>query len=394
MARTFTLPNVETVTYGKGAYESLGDIVRACGAKRPAAIMSGSLAGTEVEESLRTQFGDALVGVHSSTPQHVPRAAVLHAAAMARDGGADSVISIGGGTPIDCAKAVAMCLATGITEPEGFEEYRVRFTYPDHYEVPDIPGPIIPHIAVPTTLSAGEHTGLAGVTDEVTHAKCAYTAPGLTPTAVVLDPDVAGRTPAWLWAASGIRALDHAIEGILSARSMPIADALGSEALRLLAQNLPHSTENPHDGDARTNCLLASWMSIFAATNVGMGLSHGIGHQLAAEFDMTHGVTSAIMLPHVMEFNAALTQPQLRRIAEAMGHDTRGLDDTAAARQAISAVRTLVTRLGVTDTISAAGGRRDALPDLAERIMGDSAVAASRRPVSREDILTLLEAAW
>jgi alcohol dehydrogenase class IV len=356
--------------------------------------MSGSLAGTEVEESLRGQFGDALVGVHSSTPQHVPRSAVLQAAAMARDGGADSLISIGGGTPIDCAKAVAMCLATGITEPGGFEEYRVRFTYPDVYEVPEIPGPIVPHIAVPTTLSAGEHTGLAGVTDEATHAKCAYTAPGLTPTAVVLDPDVAGRTPAWLWAASGIRALDHAIEGILSARSMPIADALGSEALRLLTENLPHSTDNPHDGDARTNCLLASWMSIFAATNVGMGLSHGIGHQLAAEFDMTHGVTSAIMLPHVMEFNAALTQPQLRRIAEAMGHDTRGLDDATAAGQAIAAVRNLITRLGVTDTISAAGGHRDALPDLAERIMGDSAVAASRRPVTREDILTLLKAAW
>jgi alcohol dehydrogenase class IV len=125
-----------------------------------------------------------------------------------------------------------------------------------------------------------------------------------------------------------------------------------------------------------------------------MGLSHGIGHQLAAEFDMTHGVTSAIMLPHVMEFNAALTQPQLRRIAEAMGCDTRDLGDADAARQAILAVRNLVTQLGVTDTISAAGGHRDVLPVLAERIMGDSAVAASRRPVSQNDILTLLEAAW
>jgi alcohol dehydrogenase class IV len=394
MARTFTIPNVDTVTYGDGAFDAVKDIMRTHGGRRPAAIMSGSLAGTEVEESLRVQFGDALVGVHSSIPQHVPRAAVLEAAAMARDGGADSVISIGGGTPIDCAKAVAMCLATGITESEDFEKYRVRFTYPDVYEVPEIPGPIIPHIAVPTTLSAGEHTGLAGVTDEVTHTKCAYTAPGLTPIAVVLDPGVAARTPAWLWAASGIRALDHAVEGILSARSMPMADALGGEALRLLTANLVHSTENPHDAEARTNCLLASWLSIFAATNVGMGLSHGIGHQLAAEFDMTHGVTSAIMLPHVMEFNAALTQPELRRIAEAMGRDTRALDDDSAARQAISAVQDLVTRLGVTNTISAAGGNRDALPTLADHIMGDSAVAASRRPVSKVDILTLLEAAW
>ncbi|MEU1549903.1 iron-containing alcohol dehydrogenase [Nocardia sp. NPDC005745] len=394
MARTFTIPNVDTVTYGDGAFGSVADILRAHGGRRPLAIMSGSLAGTEVEQSLREQFGDSLVGVHSDTPQHVPRAAVLRAAAMARDVGADSVISIGGGTPIDCAKAVAMCLAAGIVEPAGFEQYRVRFTYPDVYEVPEIPGPLVPHLAVPTTLSAGEHTGLAGVTDEATHAKCAYTAPGLTPVAVVLDPGVAARTPAWLWAASGIRALDHAIEGILSARSMPIADALGGEALRLLSTNLVHSTENPLDAQARTNCLLGSWLSIFAATNVGTGLSHGIGHQLATEFDMTHGVTSAIMLPHVMEFNEALTRPQLRRIAEALGRDTRELDDAEAARHAIAAVRALVTRLGVTDTISAAGGHRDALPALAERIMGDSAVAASRRPVTRDDVLSLLEAAW
>ncbi|OBI68100.1 lactaldehyde reductase [Mycolicibacterium fortuitum] len=394
MARTFTIPNTDTVTYGDGAFAGVADILHAHGARRPLAIMSGSLAGTEVEHSLRDQFGDALVGVHSDTPQHVPRAAVLRAAATARDGGADSVISIGGGTPIDCAKAVAMCLAAGITEPAGFEDYRVRFTYPDKYEVPEIPGPLVPHLAVPTTLSAGEHTGLAGVTDETTHEKCAYTAPGLTPIAVVLDPDVAGRTPAWLWAASGIRALDHAIEGILSARAMPIADALGGEALRLLSTNLVHSTENPDDAEARTNCLLGSWLSIFAATNVGMGLSHGIGHQLAAEFDMTHGVTSAIMLPHVMEFNEALTRPQLRRIAEAMGRDTRDLDDAEAARQAIAAVRDLVTRLGVTNTISAAGGQRDVLPELAERIMGDAAVAASRRPVTPEDVQRLLEAAW
>lgn len=313
---------------------------------------------------------------------------------MARDGGADSVISIGGGTPIDCAKAVSMSLSTGIATPEDFDKYRIRFTYPDVYDVPDIPGPAIPHIAVPTTLSGGEHTGLAGVTDEITRTKCAYNALSLTPKVVILDPEVAARTPAWLWAASGIRAVDHAVEGILSANSMPMADALGLEALRLLAANLEFSTNNPADTQSRTNCLLASWLSIFGATNVGMGLSHGIGHQLAAQFDITHGVTSAIMLPHVMEFNAALAAPELRRIAEALGCDTHDSNDASAAQQAISAVRNLITRLGVTRTISAAGGVREAMPELAEHIMGDAAVAASRRPVSKEDVLALLHAAW
>ncbi len=392
--RTFTLPRVDGVTYGPDSLGALGGLVAKHGGHRPVVIMSGSLAGTWVEESVRDQLGDSLVGIHSKTPQHVPRTAVLQAASMAREGGADSIVSVGGGTPIDCAKAVAMCLATGVKTAEDFETYRVRFTYPDVYEVPEMPAEYIPHIAVPTTLSGGEHTALTGVTDEVTRSKGAYTAKGLIPREVILDPAVAALTPDWLWAASGIRAVDHAVEGILSIRSMAVADALGGEALRLIAQNLVHSTRNPDDVEARTNCMLATWLSIFAATNVGMGLSHGIGHQLAAEFDITHGVTSAIMLPRVMEFNAAVTRPQLRRIAEALGSDTRDLDDAEAADQAIAAVRLLVSALGVTDTISAARGRREAFPTLAEHIMGDAAVAASPRPVSKADILELLESAW
>lgn len=252
----------------------------------------------------------------------------------------------------------------------------------------------MPHIAVPTTLSGSEHTALFGVTDEKTHLKGNYTNPGFQPRAVVLDPSATAATPSWLWAASGMRAVDHAVEGILSTRHMPVTDALGAEALRLLSGNLAKSVKNPHDADARFNCLLGTWLSIFGLTNVGVGLSHGIGHQLAAEFDILHGLTSAIMLPRVMEFTAAHIGPRLRRVAEAMGEDTRGLDDTEAGDRAIAAVRGLISSLGLTDTISAAGGAHEALPGIADRVMRDPAVAACPRPVSRDDVLRLLEAAW
>jgi alcohol dehydrogenase class IV len=393
-ARSFIIPPVDTVRYGAGAFDAVDEVVEKLGGSRVFAVLSSSLVDSAAETALRTRLGAMLVGTYTKTGQHVPRGSVLEAADAAREARADMVLSLGGGTPIDCAKAVTLCLAQDITRPEHFEDYRVRFTYPASYDVPDVPGKVIPHIAVPTTLSGGEHTGLCGVTDEATHLKGSYTSPKLTPKVVILDPLMTTRTPDWLWAASGLRAVDHAVEGILSNRSMAFADALSTEALRLLSANLARSARDPHDVEARTNCLVATWLSIFAATNVGVGLSHGIGHQLAAEFDMIHGVTSAVMLPLVMEFNAALTAPKLRRIADALGQDTRGLDDTAAAGLAVTAVRDLIASLEVPHTISAAGGDKARLPMIAHHVMADPAVAASARTITEDDVLALLEAAW
>lgn len=392
--RTFTVPRVDAVTYGAGAFDDIGALVERVGGQRVFVLLSGSLIGSDIETALRRRLGTRLVGLHSGIRQHVPRADVLAATEAARAAHADCLLSVGGGTPIDCAKAVAMCLATGIADRAGFEDYRVRFTYPEHYEVPAIPGELLPHIAVPTTLSGAEHTALAGVTDECTHIKGAYTAPGLMPRAIVLDPLVTAATPDWLWAASGMRAVDHAVEGLLSARAMPFTDGLGAEALRLLAGNLAHSARNPDDLAARTNCLLATWLSIFGLTNVGVGLSHGIGHQLAAEFDLLHGLTSAIMLPLVMEFTHPETAPAQRRVAEALGVDTRQLDDEAAAKAAVHAVRELIDALGVPHTLGAVGATRDRLPAVATAALADPAVAACPRPVTQADLERLLAAAW
>jgi alcohol dehydrogenase len=392
--RSFAVPPVDTVTFGSGAFDQLADQVRKLGGTRVVTILSGSLAGGVVEAALRERLGSALVGVYARTRQHVPRSSVLEAVDVARSNRADCVLSVGGGTPIDCGKGVAMALGTGIFRPEDFDRHRVRFTYPDTYEIPPLEGDIVPHIAVPTTLSGGEHSGLCGVTNDLTRAKDTYRNPRLQPRAVILDPWVTAATPGWLWAASGMRAVDHAVEGVLSARHLPMNDALASMALRLLARNLAHSAANPTDEQPRTDCLVGTWLSIFGLTNVGVGLSHGIGHQLAARFDMIHGVTSAIMLPLVMNFTRAQSAPRMRIVADALGLDTLGLDDGAAADRAIDAVRELIATLGVPHTISTAGGTPDAFDEIADHVMGDPAVAACPRPVTRHDVLDLLHAAW
>lgn len=390
----FNFPAVETLVYGPGALGHLPDLVDRLGGTRVFVLASNSLVKAAAFDSLRPLLGDRLVGVFHQVRQHVPRESVLEAAEQARGCGADLLVSLGGGSPIDCAKAVALCLAEEVTDPEGFDAYRVRFTYPDQIEVPEVPGPVVPIVAVPTTLSGAEHTELFGATDLTVRTKHLYGSSKFVARAVILDPELAGATPAWLWKASGMRAVDHAIEGILSLNHVPFMDALALEALRILRGRLVHSAASPQDAAARTDCLLAAWLAMFALPNVGVGLSHAIGHQLGAQFDIPHGITSCITLPRVMAFNAFATLPRQRRIAEAMGSDVDHLSDEAAAAEAVDAVRRFVRLLDLPHTLRQAGARREELPLVADKAMGDVAVAANPVPVSRDDILTILESAW
>ncbi|EME19400.1 iron-containing alcohol dehydrogenase [Rhodococcus triatomae] len=387
--RVFTTPPVETVTFGAGASNAVLDRFRALGGTRALVVMSATLARSTVGEEVLATLGDAAAGVFTDTPAHVPREAVLDASRMAREYGADGVVSVGGGTSIDCAKGVAMCLSVDVTEPSHLDAFRTRRTPDGEVVSPTDIGRTVPHVSIPTTLSGAEHTDIVGITDTGTQVKHIYRFRALAPRAVILDPEIAAVTPPWLWAASGVRALDHAVESILATGSMPLVDALAAKAIRLLDENLTHSTANPEDLDARSACLQAAWLAIFGITNTGAGLSHAIGHQLATRFDMLHGVSSAIMLPEVMEFNAPATREQLSRVATAFGRTDDGPDSIAP-----ELVRQFIAGLPVPNRISTAGGSRTPFREMACEIAGDISMAANPRPVTEDDIVTLLDAVW
>jgi alcohol dehydrogenase len=322
---------------------------------------------------------------------------VVAAADAARDAGADLLLSLGGGTPIDCTKAVALCLAADVSEASQLDDLHIRFTYPDDIHRPALPDSPLPHVSIPTTLSGSEHTNLFGVTDDERQVKDLYSGAGFVPSAVVLDPEFAMATPADLWGASGVRAIDHAVEGILSRRHVPFMDALGLEALRILRDDLVAGVRDPDDVRARGSCLLAAWLAIYGLTNVGTGLSHACGHQLAAAFDIMHGVTSAIMLPHVMRFNAPMTAERMARIAEPLGQARPGLSVDESAARAIDGVAGLIAELepyGVPHELHRTGAVRSELPAIADRVLHDMGAAVNPRPVERADLLTMLESAW
>ena len=212
-----------------------------------------------------------------------------------REHQADGLVSFGGGSPIDTAK---LAVHAGLASGDG-----------------------VPHIAIPTTLSAGEFTSVAGITDDVTRTKRAVHDARLAPRTVIADPAVTLATPAWLWAASGVRALDHAVESLYSNRHHPISDATAAKGLSLLLEHLPPSiaADGPDVLDHRARCQLAAWMSVFGMTNAGFGLSHALGHQIGPRWNVAHGITSCITLPHAMRFMARLAPERFAPVAAACG---------------------------------------------------------------------------
>ncbi|MEZ5078276.1 MAG: iron-containing alcohol dehydrogenase [Solirubrobacterales bacterium] len=393
----FAYPRTAEVVYGPGSLSELGAVADRLGAERVFVIASRSLIAAGLDERLPQILGERLAGTFTGVEQHVPRESVIAVVQAAREARADMLVSLGGGTPIDCAKAAALCHAGGVEDAAGLDAYRIRFTYPDQLEVPALPDETIPHVAVPTTLSGSEHTDLCGVTDRDRKEKDLYRGLSLAPRAVILDAELALRTPPDLWAASGVRAIDHAVEGTLSGRHVPFMDALGAEALRIFRDRLAASVDAPDPLAARAECLLGAWLAIYALTNVGAGLSHAIGHQLAAMFDMMHGVTSAVMLPHVLRFNAPVVGDRILRLAEPLGVDVEGFATDGATAKVIDGVAALIAsleRFGVPHTLESAGATKPALELVADLVLQDMGAAVNPRPLERSDLTDLFEAAW
>src|SRR5437016_8664291 len=193
---------------------------------------------------------------------------IRQAATAVGESKADTLISLGGGSPIDSTKIIVKELSQ------------------------DFRRPAIPHIAVPTTLSAADFSHIAGMTDEKLNRKTGFRDLRMVPRSVFLDPELTLPTPDWLWASSGIRSLDHAVDAVYSPNHQPYVDTLALEAISLLFQNLKLSTGDPADLKSRLKCQLAAWMSFAGVVSVGTGLSHSIGRVIGRSEEHTSELQS------------------------------------------------------------------------------------------------------
>lgn len=311
--------DMEEVHYGKPAAQSVAEVVKAHGAERVFLMVSGTLnRETDEVEAVRRALGNKCVGTFDKMPAHSPRSAVIAAAAQAREAKADLIVTLGGGSITDGAKAVQLCLANDVTTVEGLDKLRNA----------DVKAPTVRQVSIPTTLSAGEFSGIAGVTNEATKVKELFRHPLTIPQAVILDPEVTRHTPMWLFLSTGIRAVDHCVEGVCSNESTEFTNASALHGLAMLARGLPKVKADPTDMRARLDCQIGSWLSMGGlAAGVPMGASHGIGYVLGAVFDVPHGHTSCIMLPWVMRWNKSANADRQALIANAMGHPGKDAGD-------------------------------------------------------------------
>ncbi len=386
MVGEFSFTRLETVIYGPGKIAMVSRELSRRNVHRAFIVTTKTLGRSKVLDRLKDAIGTGLAGVFSETSQHVPSKTVVALVNEARRVRADSFVSFGGGTPIDTAKGAAMVMLGGKMPRGDALEAAASIVTAD-----------FPQIAIPTTLSAGEFTPFAGMTDEETREKGGVGDPRLQPRAVILDPEVTVETPAWLWSGTAMRALDHAVESIYSSRHTPVSDALASRAISMIVSHLKPSL---HAGgeDAlyhRGQCQLAAWMSIFGAINTRFGISHALGHQIGPAWDVPHGFTSCITLPHAMRFMAEISPESFGPIADGLGVRFDLNDPRAGALECANSVARFIGQFEVPSRLRDVEVPRSELSRIAATVLQE--INRSRtvsREIALDEVNKILEAAY
>ncbi|MGH7113700.1 MAG: iron-containing alcohol dehydrogenase [Stellaceae bacterium] len=385
---SYRFPQMENVVFGTPFDDAVAREVDRLDARAVFVLASGTLAReTDLVERLRQMLGNRFAGLCARIGAHTPRTDVAAAANMAREAGADLIVTLGGGSVTDAAKMVGLCLGNDVTAPEQLDDFRARIAADGTTHRPAVKPPGVRMIAIPTTLSAGEFSAGAGCTDTIRHVKESFSHRLMIPRTVILDPAASRPTPEWLFLSTGIRAVDHAVEDICSVNGQPISEGAAYHALRLLGKGLPAVKAVPADLDARLDCQIGAWMSMVGSqTGVSKGASHGIGHVLGGTAHVPHGYTSCVILPHVLRFNLIVNADQQARVSEALGHP---------GEPAADAVAELISGLGLPTRLRDVGVREDQLDLIAENSMHDRWIRTNPRKIDGPAVVrTLLDAAW
>lgn len=294
----------------------------------------------------------------------------------------DFVISLGGGSPHDCAKGIALCAANGghIADYEGVDRSKK---------------PQLPLVAINTTAgTASEMTRFCIITDEKRHVKMAIVDRNVTPLLSVNDPALMAAMPKGLTAATGMDALTHATEAYVSTAATPITDACALKAVTLISQNLRRAVSHGDDMTARENMAYAQFLAGMAFNNASLGYVHAMAHQLGGFYDLPHGVCNAVLLPHVEEFNASVSAGRLKDIAQAMGEKVDGLSDEEGAKVAIAAIRRLSKDIGIPNGLTELGAKLEDIPTLAANAMQDACGFTNPRRAEQAQIEEIFRRAF
>lgn len=382
------------VRFGRGSVRQLADVLARDGRSRVLLVTGKTLAANpDLLGRVESAIGPRLADIFSATKAHVPRETAIAAARLARDIGVDAIVSFGGSTQNDTAKGASWAFAEGMTSADDFEPYAIRSSG-GKWIVPGLTGVALPIYAVPTTLSAGEFTNIAGLTDRRQRHKQLYQDRQIASRAVFLDPELTLATPERLWLSSGVKAIDHCVEAFVSIQSQPYTEALAAQAFGLLMRDLALTKADPDGFDARMNCQIAAWLSVAGLSNVSLGLSHAIGHQLGAVSAVPHGLTACVVMHHVIAFNREVVAERQQRLLT-LARTFAPVAGPAPASLAGAILELVQDRLQLPSRLRDVGVAKADFPQISRRTLDDMMAHTNPRVAQSEaDVTGLLERAW
>lgn len=301
--------------------------------------------------------------------------------ALLKSNQCDFVISLGGGSPHDCAKGIALVATNGgsIGDYEGLDVSKK---------------PQMPLVAINTTAgTASEMTRFCIITDEETHIKMAIVDKNTTPIMSVNDPKLMLAMPSSLTAATGMDALTHAVEAYVSTAATPITDAVAIKAMEIIQANLRAVVANGDDLEAREQMAYAQFMAGMAFNNASLGYVHAMAHQLGGFYDLPHGVCNAVLLPHVQRYNAQVCPERLRDVAKALGADVENLTPEQGADKAIELIQELSKDVKIPANLTELGAKKEDLPTLATNALKDACGFTNPKQGTKEDVIEIFSQA-
>ncbi len=295
---------------------------------------------------------------------------VQHGVDAYKASGADFMITIGGGSSMDTGKGIGII----VNNPEFYDVRSLEGLSPTKNRT-------VFTIAVPTTGGTGaESTINYVITDVEKKRKFVCVDPNDIPDVAIVDPDMMASMPKSLAASTGMDALTHAIEGYTTGAAWELSDCLNLEAIQLIAKNLRAAVAG--DAVGREGMALAQYVTAMAYSNVGLGIAHSMAHTLGAVYDTAHGAACAMMLPIVMDFNKECTGDKFKKIAEAFGVDTNGMEPDAYRKAAVDAVRQLSVDVGIPTKLAI---KEEDLPFLCASAAADACAPGNPKPAGLED---------
>lgn len=380
-ASTFFIPSVNVI--GNGALNDAMSTMKEYGYRRALIVTDAVLnkLGVAGDIQKRLQEFDILSVVFDGTHPNPTTVNVEEGLEMLRANDCDCVISLGGGSPHDCAKGIALVAANGgdIRDYEGVDRSAK---------------PQLPMIAINTTAgTASEMTRFCIITDVTRHIKMAIVDKHVTPVLSVNDSSLMEGMPKGLTAATGMDALTHAIEAYVSIAATPITDACALKAITMIVENLPTAVEQGSNSEAREAMAYAQFLAGMAFNNASLGYVHAMAHQLGGFYDLPHGVCNAVLLPHVQVFNSKVAAARLRDCAKAMNIDVSAMNDEQGAAACVDAIRKLARQVNIPAGLRDLNVKEEDIPVLATNALKDACGFTNPIQATHEEIMAIFRAA-